>query len=463
MRKGLTPVRKKRYFVILAIFIIIFLAIKIPNMSFNFSDENTYFYMGKLILDGYVPYRDFFHANPPVQIYLIGLVMSLVGKHLILLKLIPIAASVTSSLMIFGIVKRYLGEKEGLLASVLYLFSFVVLTTTDHSTGVHLSVMFILASIYFLNKPLVAGCFAGLAVMTRLYTPFLVAGMLLYLYFYEKEKIWRFILGMTIVASVIAIFFIILSKGDIISQILGFRMNLVELAGIPKLRILKFFLRWDLVLVLGTIGFLFTRNKERLALFSIMGVFLLLFYYFYSDLYYLYLGLIAPLLAVFAVYTIRQVTRSVKSRYFNLAIALFIIFIVSFNSFYYLKDHAKTAKIAFIDDITEFVKETTQPKDTIYGSFEIAPIVALRSGRDITNRFVDTNDKNFMTGVFSKKEMTEQMTDIKYIIAKVVIIDKKILSIGHFADLDFLDTCSIVKAYPIDNDYSSNAVLVFDC
>jgi 4-amino-4-deoxy-L-arabinose transferase-like glycosyltransferase len=432
-------------------------------MWFKFSDENIYFYMAKLILEGFVPYKDFFFASPPLQIYIISFFMFLFGNKLILLKLIPIIATIISSYFIFGIVKKKFSEKEGLIASVLYLFSFLVLTTTDHSTGVHLSAMFITGLVYFIyyDQPFVAGLFASLALLTRLYAPFPIIGAGLYLLIFERKKLWKLTLGCVSLFLFVGIIMQIISHGKFLEDIFLFRMRLVDLVGIPKSDILTFFIKWDWLIVIGSLFFYFTKKKKEFFLPLLVSLFLVIFYITYSDLYYLYLGLIIPFLCVFATHFFMHFK---KIKYFNCLITILLLFIIIFNSFYYIKDHSETAKINFIDEITEFVVENSNENDTLYGSFEIAPLVALTSGRKITNNFVDTNAKNFMTGTISVKERTEKMKDnIKFIFTKVLIADGNILGFESFVDYDFLKTCEIARVFPIEKDYSSNAVIVWDC
>jgi len=455
--------RKNKYLILYISSIILFLAIKLPRMYFKFSDENIYFYMAKLILQGLTPYKDFYFASPPLQIYIISFFLSLFKNHLILLKLIPIISTIITSYFILRIVSKKFSEKQSLIASILYLFSFVVLTTTDHSTGVHLSAMFILGMVYFIyyEKPFLAGIFGSLALLTRLYSPFPIAGAALYLLILERKKLWKFILGCSLPFFITSIFMQLISNGNFLESIFFFRMRLVDMIGIPKYRILSFFTKWDLTLVIGSLFFYFTKKKKEFLLPLSITTFLLIFYILYSDLYYLYLGLIIPFLSIFTSHSLMHF-RKIKS--FNILIIIFLIFIISFNSFHYTKDHSETARITFIDEITDFIKENTGKKDTLYGSFEITPLVALTSNRKITNNFVDTNPKNFMTNTISIKERTEKMKDdLKFIITKVLISNGKIQSFEDFVDPEFLQTCNLTKIFPIKKDYSSNAIIIWDC
>ena len=163
---------KDKYFLIFLGVILLFLIINISQIGFKFSDENIYFYMGKLILQGQLPYQDFFFASPPLQIIIIAGFLTLFGSKIILLKLLPIFASIISSIFIFIILKKRFSSLHGLLASTLYLFSFVVLTTTDHSTGIHLATMFLVIGCYLIyeKKYFLAGILVSLSLLTRLYS-----------------------------------------------------------------------------------------------------------------------------------------------------------------------------------------------------------------------------------------------------------------------------------------------------
>jgi 4-amino-4-deoxy-L-arabinose transferase-like glycosyltransferase len=454
---------EKKYKILFLMLIIIFLIIKFQGFYFKFSDENTYFYMAKMILDGFTPYKDFFFASPPLQIYIISFFMLFVGKHFILLKLIPIFVTIISSCFIFGVVKKKFGEKEGLIASALYLFSFLVLTTTDHSTGIHLSVMFLLGVIYFIyyDKPLMAGIFASFALLTRLYTLFPLAGIGIYLIIFDRKKLLKFIIGCASTTVIVGGLMQLISNGAFLEQIFLFRLKLVDLIGISKMKIFSFFITWDWLLVAGSLLFYFTRKKREFSPFLFVSLFLLIFYFVYSDLYYLYLGLIIPLLCILTAHSLMHLN---KRKYFNYIITVLLIFIICFNSFYYIHDHSKAARITFIDEISEFVIANSNENNTLYGSFEITPLIALKTDRRITNNFIDTNPKIFITNLTSAKEMIEKMKeDTKFIFTKVLLFKNEILSIDESVDQEFLKTCIIVKIYPIELDYSSNAVIVWDC
>ncbi|MHA1575374.1 MAG: hypothetical protein ACTSXL_04465 [Alphaproteobacteria bacterium] len=117
---------KNKYILTFILTSIIFLAIKIPFISFKFSDENTYFLMAKQITQDQIPYKDFFLANPPLQVYLLAFFMLFINKNYLLLKLIPLVFSILTAFFVFLIGEKLWNKKHGLFASTLFLFSFII-------------------------------------------------------------------------------------------------------------------------------------------------------------------------------------------------------------------------------------------------------------------------------------------------------------------------------------------------
>jgi len=64
-------------------------------------DENIYYYTGKLISDGKVPYGDFLFVHPPLHGYLTALVYGLFGFNIFILKSVPLISILISAFLIF--------------------------------------------------------------------------------------------------------------------------------------------------------------------------------------------------------------------------------------------------------------------------------------------------------------------------------------------------------------------------
>jgi len=475
-RKVLMKLREHWLF---ALTCVLFLLIKLCFVGYRFSDDGIWFYMGKLILNGEFPYKDFYVASPPLQVLLIALIEAFINTNFLLLKTIPWAATLITGTLIYALTQKRYGKKAAWLVSVLYLFSFLVLTTSDHVTGVHLTTTLITTSFYFVKKERLgwAGFFTSLALLTRLYSLIPALGILAYLLLKKKRWVSYAVLsaGVFIISCVVLDF---LSSGEFFRQVFLFRMNLTSIPGIPKTRILLFFLTHDhFLLVLSMLSVLSCSREKKCLLEIIIILFLCVFYVFYADVYYLYLGLIMPFLCLITASIIKKVMRV---KWFKHALTGAVIGFALLNSALYASEFADKARIHFIDELVSFVKNNSSPNETLYGSFEITPLIALLTNRRISHNIVDTNDKNFMTGFINKELLgltkpfmkayvnksyaTELVKrDVKFVFTKALIIDGTSLMSEEFIDEDLLHTCEVVKTYYFNNDYSSNALLVWDC
>ena len=121
---------------------------KLYSLNFVMGDEHMYFYMSVLVSKGQWPYRDFFFSHPPLQLYLMGALYKVFGYSLALSKSVPTVAAMVSGVHVFLIGKRLVGRWEGVVGSVLFLFTFDVLRGSSHFTGANCALAFGLAAAY---------------------------------------------------------------------------------------------------------------------------------------------------------------------------------------------------------------------------------------------------------------------------------------------------------------------------
>ena len=163
--------KNKSAYALLFIFFIVFIFIVLKGLlTPQPGDENVYYYMGKLIAEGKLPYKDFFYAHPPLQIYLIALIYNIFGFNIVALKAVPLISTLTSAFFIFKIAKRF-GNSEAIISSLLFLFSYSTMFNSVFSFGIDVATMLLVIGVYFLwnkNSPVLAGLFFGFAGITRL-------------------------------------------------------------------------------------------------------------------------------------------------------------------------------------------------------------------------------------------------------------------------------------------------------
>lgn len=136
----------------LILILIFFSLIKIFLFHPTFSDENFYFNVAKNIVDGKVPYKEFFFAHPPLQVYLLALVFKIFGTSFFVGKFVPLTFSVISVFLTYFILKELYEEKIGFLSALIFIFTPGFLTFSDQAYGMWGAILLFLLSIYFMEK-----------------------------------------------------------------------------------------------------------------------------------------------------------------------------------------------------------------------------------------------------------------------------------------------------------------------
>lgn len=175
-----------------SIIALIFLIIEFKGLFLNVpGDENVYYYMGKLISEGNIPYKDFFYAHPPLHLIITALIHKIFGFKIFILKLIPLLSVIAASFFLFKTVKEKFGYKEASLSQILFLFSYVVIFNSVYSFGMNLTLLIIsIAFYYFYAKQqyFLSGILFGFAGITRLYSLVPFAVLIIFLLIKNKKK-----------------------------------------------------------------------------------------------------------------------------------------------------------------------------------------------------------------------------------------------------------------------------------
>lgn len=111
-----------------------FLLLKTFSLAPTPTDEFIYLYMSRRIVEGAIPYRDFFFAHPPVHLVPGVILMGLFGFSLELARAIPSLSALAAGAAVYRIGRRA-GGAEGLFSLAIFLFSFDLLRTSSHYTG----------------------------------------------------------------------------------------------------------------------------------------------------------------------------------------------------------------------------------------------------------------------------------------------------------------------------------------
>lgn len=406
----------KKAFVFLSIFL--FLTYKLSSLEYRFGDQNAYFYMARAILEGNIPYRDFILADPPLLVYLLSISKKIIGNNVLLFSALPPFFDALSGFILYIYLKRK-NISFSFLAPAFYLFSFLILSTSDYVTGLHLVLFLINLALLFEKIPTISGFFWGLATLIKLYS---IPGFLIFSIWSLKKKNYKYFLKLFIsyclTGLVVMLPFLLISPEQVIDQIVIHQFN--RPAGIVKSNVFYFFFVQDFpLIILGLIGLIWKKNWQILTLF-LSWIF---FYLIFKDLYYVYLGILTPWLTIGLVYFLEVLKNkwNINGLGHKLSISLILLIFLAHLpafSFYHTKIRLD-GKFTQAKEVSRFVNNL-EPALPLYGSHEVAPLIALLTNKELFNRYLDTNTQIFSSGLLDKKQVSLKTVESGiYLLTKV--------------------------------------------
>lgn len=419
--------------------------------------------MTKAIQSGLLPYKDFFLADPPFFIYLLTGFKSLIGSHYILFKALPPLFDSASAILIYFLLKRR-DIRHAWLGPAFYLFSFTVLSTSDYVTGAEVMIFLILLAnlLSEKGKNFWSGVSWALACLCKLYAGPALVGFLAYkLWKREWLALQNTILGGMLATIIIMLPFFAIASHQTLYDLVLHQLNRPE--GLNKWNVWSLFMSFEWLLLLGAcIGAYIAKNK----IFAFQAVLSALFFLFYRDLYYLYLHILIPYLAILAVYF----TNKLYEQKAELAYGFVGIF--ACVALYPVLSYTQTfAPQGIFQNPEEIAYTLVQEKDNkpVYGAQEVAPLIALMADRKIFQNVIDTNTQNFAAGTHNRKDISEDLQKSgAYLIARIADYPKQnIKDKGfeeYFEQRVFESACSRFKTFPRPNSLDVlNDIVIYKC
>jgi hypothetical protein len=448
--------------------IVMFLLLKFAYIGPRFSDGHVYTYMGHLITQGAMPYRDFYYSSPPFLPYVMAVLGMLTNWGGVSTDVAPIVLSALDAVLIFLICsKKTTRLLPPLIATLMYLSSYTILATTDFATDIHWIVsLFMLGwwahtQHYFAVSRLLFAC----AVLVKAYAVIIVIAiaLLLWLIGQRKNAVLVVTASFAVGLAVCGAFYLKIGQ-PFLDQV--YFNNLHRMPGIQTSSILSFFISHDLWIypAAGAFVMLFWKNF-RLWPYAIPLLLYMGFILFYPDVYYLYLKPVAAYSAMLLGADVCRSNTLTKNFFYPvLGVALLSTSIISVST--YLSEQANTSKIDGIDDIVKSVEELTGRGDSIYGESSFVPIIALLANRSIFKNYVDTNIKFVNQGLFTLEDRAKEIAEakVKIILTKAVVLNGQIQSLSPVLPVAFLTSqCMVARSFPLKVDYSENAILIWKC
>ncbi len=167
-----------------------FLVLKMFTLHPYNSDEHIYIYQGKLIAEGFVPYRDFSMAHPPLQALFAASLIKIFGYHFTAFRLLATFWALMAGLFLAVIVKREWGRTASVFSMALYILAYEPLRASIHFTGVNMTLALLMVAFFYFRKqkPFLFSLFCILAVFTRYYALPAVLAMLIVWLIQDRKK-----------------------------------------------------------------------------------------------------------------------------------------------------------------------------------------------------------------------------------------------------------------------------------
>lgn len=454
----------KKY-ILLGLAAFLFISLKFTNLGVRLSDTNTYYNVVNLILQGKMLYRDLLYFDFPFSAYIFSLYNLLAFKNIYLFYSTAAIEATIVAFLIYHI--TYVKTKNYIASTIsflLYLFSFIVLSTSDHQNGIFTASLFAVLSYYFLDKKrtFIAGVFSALAILTKAYFVPILFSFLLYLILKKNwKKLAYFVLGGICATFIILLPSLIVAPNQLISNIFGF--SLTRPVGVSKSEVILFFIAKDplffFILLFNLI------NIKNNKIFGLISVFSIIFLLGYQDIYYLYLNFLIPFLCL----SFYQIHNFIENNFHpqKLVIPTIVIIFLVFNFSAYLNGYRNLQKIDDIDKIVSTIKK--EKPNYLYGINDLTPALLVLTKIPPLSGVNEAHPYFFQKGIYDKEQITKQA-----LISRTIVVTHGAYYPTFNIRQDILDdailnkdaiykNCKNILSVPVQAEGSTNRINLFKC
>jgi len=452
----------EKWWLIFLIVIAIFFLTQINGLNdFDPGDEHVYIYMGKLIAEGNVIYKDFFNSHPPLHILVTAVLYKIFGFREFIFKLIPLLATIISSFFLFKLVKDKFGNMEAIISISLYLTSLELIKFSTYSVGINLTTMFLMAGIYYLykNKNMISGILFGFAGLSGLYSLpaiLVISGILI---LNNKRRFLHFLYGFLMIFGSVNLTLLIIAGSSYFIPVYQYHLMKPAIEGYSK-NIFLNVIKGNLLLFILPSLYLILKNKKHLSLMAILSVIYLLFFSLLGRIFKFYFLIIFPILAILAgvsSYKLSTVIKKEEIRKLAIGIFLLILLFIGIKNVLFV-NNTYFSDFDIKDSMPMYIMENSNPNEKIFGDISIVPMMALLSNREIALNMVDTNKMVFESGVVNLSKVLSDLDkeNLKFIIIRPFTEVETIDDFKKYTE----SKCSVAKQF---KDRYHGDFFILDC
>lgn len=441
--------------------ILLFLLVKFSSFSYNFSDTYGYFIAGKYILEGKLLYKDIFMTNLPLFSYVSALYASIFGDNFPMFMRMALIEAALCGVMVWLIVRKEIKSIyiQCLFVGV-YLFSAVVLISTEFEMGIMLATLFALTSYYcYKTKHFVlSGIILGLALCTKGYLIGIPVVMLCYDIYKRRTQSLNLVLPFIATVLLVLTPTLFWAREDFIRN-LSFT---VGRPGNPSRWELQWYFiveNWLAILFLLA-SFVNFKKNPPLALIS-GGSYAFLLYF--QDVYYYYYNVTLPFMLLGGV----ELYKSLQKRIPGEALISIFSVLCLLSIILHLQTYSTNFFVRKFENPEKLVKVIKDSKpDVIYGNQDIAALLSLQTGIPLMNGVIDLNPKLFEREIYSTTEFTQNIFKQKTI---VILYGGYFNNKNQFVEDGLVDhavikaKCKMIYEQKIDTKTRLNRFFVMKC
>jgi len=439
------------------IFVIgVFLILQAPLYKPLLSDENQYFYLGKLVADGKAPYVDFFYAHPPFQLAVFGVMFKVMDFNVYVFKWIALASTLITAILLYFLS----GKHTKVLIPALYLFTSSVFFTGAVNMGINITTMLVVLGYFLLmkNEHFLGGMMFGVASLSGLYS--LVIFMALALYLWRNS--FFFVAGMLFISIPFNALFSIFTKNEYMRQVYLYHLSKPIESASSKLTFIMNTLSMDLIIWLPLFFVILVLIYKRksfvnpLAYCSIAYIVFLLLLHKPFNYYWI---MVYPFMALLVSEGIESIKRWKLT--VILGMTAFSAF-MAFNVFSGVEHFNEESQFSRMNEMSLYFKR--QSGKVLFGDYTITSLIALNTNKEmVVSKHFDTYPTAFaFIGIEKALRVLEESKPDYLLIHRIANTQNPIWEVQEIKE--YLDSHCNFEGQPVIGwSENANEYLVYRC